>query len=129
MNAQMVTTQTFESWLRAYKAAWEGRNSKAAAELFTESAEYYWTPFVPPQRGRGEIAAAWDGAVQHQKDVHFTFEVLSFGGTTGIARWHTRLTRVPSNERVEFDGILLAEFAQPSQCRLFREWWHSDGKP
>lgn len=129
MNAQNITTQTFESWLRSYQAAWEGRDSRAAAELFTDQAEYYWTPFVPPQRGKDEIAAAWEGAVRQQKDVQFTFEVLAVRGATGIARWHTRLTAVPSNERVEIDGILLAEFTKPSQCRLFREWWHSEGKP
>lgn len=123
-----ITKQTFETWLRNYRAAWEGRDPRAAAELFTESAEYYWTPFVPPQRGRGEIAAAWGGAVEHQKDVQFAFEVLSFAGASGVAHWHASLTRVPSNERVEYDGILLAEFAQPAQCRLFREWWH-EGKP
>lgn len=129
MNAQNITTQTFENWLRGYKAAWEGRDSRAATELFTDQAEYYWTPFVPPQRGKGEIAAAWEGAVRQQKDVQFTFEVLAVSGATGIARWHTRLTSVPSNERVEIDGILLAEFAEPMRCCSFREWWHSEGKP
>lgn len=129
MSTQPITKQSFESWLRAYKAAWEGRNSAAAAGLFTEDAEYYWTPFVPPQRGKAEIAAAWEGAVSGQKDIEFRFEALAVNGATGIAKWRTRLTAVPSNERVEIDGILLAEFAQPSQCRVFREWWHSEGKP
>lgn len=124
-----ITKQTFETWLRAYQAAWEGRDAAAATKLFTDSAEYYWTPFVPPQRGKAEIAAAWDGAVKQQKDVHFEFEVLGVSGSTGIAHWHTRLDRIEANERVEIDGILLAEFSAPSQCQRFREWWHSEGKP
>lgn len=132
MNAtspQAITRQTFESWLRGYKAAWEGRNSPAAAELFTDDAEYYWTPFVPPQRGKGEIAAAWQGAVSQQKDIEFRFEVLAVSGATGIAKWHARFASLAANERVEIDGILIADFASPALCRVFREWWHSESKP
>ncbi len=118
----------FQSWLRGYKRAWESRDSAAAAALFTTDAEYYWTPFDPPQAGRVEIAAAWEGAVLGQKDITFEYEVLAVAGGRGIARWHTRLTSVPQGEKVELDGILIAEFASPGQCCTFREWWHLRGK-
>ena len=50
-----LTVADFEAWLRGYKKAWEGRDAEAAAALFTPDAEYYWTPFDPPQRGRAAI--------------------------------------------------------------------------
>ena len=105
-----LTGADFESWLRGYGKAWEGRDADAAAALFTPDAEYYWTPFDPPQRGRAEIAAAWNGAVQGQRDIAFEFDVLAAAGARGSAHWH--------------DGILIAEFAAEGQCRIFREWWH-----
>ena len=92
-------------------------------------AEYYWTPFDPPQRGRDEIAAAWQGAVTHQRDIHMTFDVLAVEGNRGIARWHTNFTTAPSGEPVQLDGILTAEFDGPKHCRVFREWWHQVSKP
>ena len=126
----MLTRDEFETWLQSYKAAWEGRNAQGAASLFTpHNAEYYWTPFDPPQRGLDEIAAAWDGAVTHQRDILMTFEVLAVEGNRGIARWHTNLTSVPSGEPVQLDGILTAEFDGPKHCREFREWWHRVSKP
>lgn len=124
-----IDASAFDAWLRSYGAAWEGRDARAAAALFTPDAEYFWTPFDPPQSGQGAIAAAWEGAVSQQKDIHFTYSVLAVSGATGIARWHTNLTAVPSGEPVQIDGILVAEFADSSRCRLFREWWHSVGKP
>lgn len=126
----MLTRETFEAWLQAYRAAWENRDAQAAAELFSrENAEYYWTPFDPPQRGRNEIAAVWEAAVSHQRDIHMTFEVLAVEGNRGVAHWHTNFTTVPSNEPVQLDGILIAEFDAPRHCRVFREWWHQANKP
>jgi ketosteroid isomerase-like protein len=124
-----VTARSFESWLRSYQAAWEGRDPRAAGELFTADAEYYWTPFDPPQRGPAEIAAAWAGAVAHQKDVRFAFTVLALAGASGIAHWHASFHTLPSGERVDLDGIFVVEFADPSRCRVFREWWHRVAQP
>ena len=114
----------FDSWLRGYGRAWEGRDDAAAAALFSPEAEYYWTPFDPPQRGRAEIAAAWNGAVQGQRDIAFRYEVIATSGARGTAHWHTRFVSVPDGATIELDGILIAEFAAAGQCRVFREWWH-----
>jgi len=124
-----LTRDAFDSWLQAYRAAWEERQPQAAASLFTaQGAEYYWTPFDPPQRGREEIAAAWHGAVTQQRDIHMTFEVLAVDGNRGVAHWHTNFTSVGSGEGVQLDGILIAEFDGLKQCRVFREWWHQGGQ-
>jgi ketosteroid isomerase-like protein len=125
----MLTREALETWLRAYRKAWEGRDAKAAAALFVpQGAEYYWTPFDPPQRGREEISAAWQGAVTHQTNIHMSFELLAVEGNRGVARWHTNFTSVPEGEPVQLDGILIAEFDGPQHCRVFREWWHQANK-
>ena len=63
----------------------------------------------------------------NQKDVRFDYAIAAVEGAIGIARWHTRLTSVPEGGAVELDGIVIAEFARPGQCRTFREWWHAHG--
>jgi hypothetical protein len=125
MSDFVLTPRDFDAWLRGYQAAWEKRDPPAAAELFSPDAEYYWTPFDTPQRGRAEIAAAWDKAVSQQRDVSFRYEVLAVNGAVGIAHWHTKLTAVPANVPVELDGVLVATFAPTRHCRVFREWWHT----
>ena len=122
-----LTRADFDTWLRGYGGAWEGRDADAAAALFTPDAEYYWTPFDPPQRGRAGVAAAWSGAVQGQRDIAFRCEVIATGGARGTAHWNAKFTAVPDGTPVELDGILIAEFAGPGQCRVFREWWHRRG--
>ncbi|HXV41283.1 MAG TPA: nuclear transport factor 2 family protein [Steroidobacteraceae bacterium] len=127
MNA--ISAADFDAWLRAYGAAWQGRDSKAAVSIFTEDALYYWTPLDPPQRAHAGIAAAWDGAVSQQKDITFRFQVLAVTGATGIATWRADFTRLPTGAKVVIEGVLTAEFAAPGKCRLFREWWHAAETP
>jgi hypothetical protein len=124
-----LTAADFETWLRGYKRAWEQRDSAAAAALFTSDAEYYWTPFDPPQKGKEAIGAVWSAAVQGQRDITFEFSVLATSAARGMAHWHARFTSVPAGTPVELDGILITEFAGSGQCRIFREWWHQGGPP
>jgi ketosteroid isomerase-like protein len=125
MSDRPLTPREFDAWLRGYQNAWEQRNAQAAADLFTTDAAYYWTPFDAPQRGRTEIAAAWDKAVSGQRDVHFSYEILAVNGAVGIAHWHTKLMAVPANTPFELDGVLVATLTDTQHCREFREWWHT----
>ncbi len=129
MGSYAATNEQFTLWLRAYQAAWEGRNAAAAARLFTDDARYYWTPLVPPQCGPAEIATVWNAAVANQRDVRFTFDVFAASGPTGFATWRADFVRLPDQFKVRIEGVLSAEFASAGQCRVFREWWHSAESP
>ena len=122
-----MTKDDFEVWLRRYREAWESRDPKAAAALFTEHAEYHWTPFGEPKRGLREIEVAWAEATARQRDVRFRFQILAASRGLGIATWHTQLVRAATGREIEIDGILVAEFDDSGRCRVFREWWHSTG--
>jgi ketosteroid isomerase-like protein len=129
MGDYAATAEQFTEWLRAYQAAWEGRDANAAARLFTDDARYHWTPLVPPQQGPAEIAAAWNSAVSQQRDIRFTFAVFGVSGPTGMATWRADFTRLPDQFKVRIEGVLSAEFAAAGKCRVFREWWHSAESP
>ena len=125
MNApQTITSADFDRWLRAYQAAWQGRDPQAAARIFTDDAEYYWTPLDPPQRGPAGIAAAWEAAVSQQRDVKFNYEIVAVTGAKGVASWRADFTSLPANSAVRIEGVLIAEFPEAGKCRIFREWWH-----
>jgi ketosteroid isomerase-like protein len=120
-----VDEGVFTAWLQRYCAAWEQRDGHAAARLFTEDAEYYWTPFDPPKRGRAEIARAWNEATARQRSVRVASRVVAVTGNAGIATWRTRFERAGAGYEVQIDGILIAELDESAQCRVFREWWHT----
>lgn len=120
----MIDDESFRSWLDAYGHAWEAHDPEASAALYCEDALYFETPFDEPMRGVAAIRDYAAEAAGAQKDVTFSADVLAVSGDTGIARWTTSFTRVPSGVRVELDGIFLVKFSVDGRCREFREWWH-----
>lgn len=125
MAAHALSIDAFAHWLRAYQAAWEGRDAKAAGKLFSDDAEYYWTPLVPPHRGPAGIAAAWEAAVSGQRDVRFTYDVFAVSESSGMATWRADFVQLPAGHQVRIEGVLCAELDAAGRCRRFREWWHS----
>jgi hypothetical protein len=118
-----------EEWLEGYGRAWEERDPDAAAALFSESAEYYETPFEEPDRGREGVRGYWRGATGSQRHVSFSYEILSVASNTGIAHWTAEFTRISSGQRVRLDGVLVLVFADDGLCRTLREWWHLSNSP
>ena len=121
----MITFEQFERWLIGYGKAWESGNPHLAVELFTDDARYFETPFDEPMIGRQTIYRYWsDGAGQAQRDVKFTYRILSLDQNVGMAHWEATFVRIPSDQQVELNGVLLAEFDEGGKCSVFREWWH-----
>ena len=117
----------FESWLDAYKRAWETRDPEAAADIFTMDATYHETPFEEPVRGREGIRNYWSDATRYQEGIEFSYEILAITETSGIAHWRSGFTRLTSNSAVELDGIFLVRLDADGKCTEFREWWHRIG--
>ncbi len=124
-----MTGARLRDWLERYRRAWESRDPDAAAALFSDAATYYETPFGRPAQGKDGVRAYWSGVTEHQRDVKFSYEVLSTTGDTGIARWWAEFTRVPSGVRTRLDGVFLLEFDRSGSCRSLREWWHKSESP
>lgn len=115
----------FAKWLDEYKTAWECGDPLKAAALFTEDATYRETPFDETMHGRDAIRRYWEeGARDAQRNIRFGYEIFAVEADAGICRWFCTFERVPSGERVEFDGIFRCVFAADGRCREFREWWH-----
>ena len=119
-----MTKAEFEDWLRSYGRAWESRDPGAAAALFTEDARYYKTPFRKPALGRDGIREYWAAATVKQRDVRFSYEILSIQDEQGIARWSVDYSRHQEGEGVRLDGIFVLKFDGAGQCQELREWWH-----
>jgi hypothetical protein len=121
---ESVSLDDFKKWMDSYGKAIEECNLKAAAELFTQNAEYYETPFNNPLIGRDAIYRYWSEAAQAQKVVQFSYEILGVKENLGMALWKGKFISVKSGSQVLLDGVLLVEFNGQGRCSKFREWWH-----
>ncbi len=119
-----MESAVFESWLDAYKRAWEARDPEAAADLFTEDATYHETPFDEPSRGHEGIYEYWSDVPRTQRNVRFSYEILATTEGGGVAHWRANFVRLPANAPVVLDGIFLVKLNADGRCAEFREWWH-----
>lgn len=120
----MLTLNSFKTWMDRYGKASEDSDPKGAAELFTQNAVYYETPFDDPMIGHNTIYRYWGEAAQYLKDVQFSYEILAVAGNLGIALWQAKFVSVKSGNHVALDGVFLVEFDEQGKCSRFREWWH-----
>ncbi len=128
MNASL-TQSDFAAWLDQYKKAWEERDPKLAAAIFTPGASYRETPFVAPMEGQQAIEDYWRGAVSGQSDVRFSYEILACAGMKGIAHWRATFKGVPAGDSITLDGLFCCDFASPDRVQRLEEWWHIEIVP
>jgi len=121
---EALTLNSFKKWMDMYGKACEDSDSKVAAELFTQNAEYYETPFDDPMVGQDAIYRYWSKASQALKDVRFSYEILAVKENLGIALWRGQFVSVRSGNYIVLDGVFVAEFDEQEKCSTFREWWH-----
>ena len=112
-----------KKFLDSYTRAWETKDAELAASLFTKDAIYQETPFEDPMVGADAIRAYWAGATGQQKEIDVLMREPTVVEGTVIAEWGVRYTHIPSGERRELRGILLAEF-EGEKVTSFREYWH-----
>ena len=124
MTGHPMSRDAFGSWLDADGHAWETKDSQAFARLFAENATYQVTPFEEPMFGRTAILGYVSEATRTQQQIRFEHEVLGAEEDRGIAHWQVSFTGIPSETRVELDGILVTYFDAGGLCAVFREWWH-----
>lgn len=118
-------TDTLDDWLWAYGQAWERKDAEGFGALFTQDADYFWTPLEPPKSGRPKIRNAFERAVARQRDIHFDYELTTMDDQVSVVHWQCRFKRVPGDQDVRLDGIMLVRMNDAGKCYEFREWWHS----
>ena len=123
-----MTINDYRNWLKLYGQAWEDKDSDRFVFLFTERANYYWTPFESPKLGREGIRSAFENAISTQSQIKFGYDVLTFENNQGICRWWCKFNRITTGNLIKLDGIFICEFEKNNLCKTFREWWHKEGE-
>jgi hypothetical protein len=124
-----ITLEEFQAWLATYGRASIENDPRASANLFSEDAEYYETPFTAPMVGREAIHRYWEQGARNLKDKTAEFQILAVDGNRGLARWQAAFVTIASGDHVALDCLFLVEFDEQQECRLFREWWHRQVTP
>lgn len=120
-----MTQSDVETWLAAFKAAWEAQDAAQFLALFAPGCEYRDTPFSAPVP-YAEFTQFWTDLATEQEDNDMQFErVEVLDASRAIAFWRAFTTRRASGERMEGDGVMALTFDAHGKCSDLREWQHA----
>lgn len=118
----MVTRDTVEKWVAAYRRAWESNAPSDIAAAFTADATYYPTPSDPPWVGIDAIVAGW---IKHQDEAgstSFEWELVAVEGDTAVIRG------VSTYPTTVYDNLWIVRFSG-DRAREFTEFWVDRSAP
>jgi len=111
-----------DAWVEGYRLAWENRDAKAVAALFTPDATYRSNIFEDAHQGRAGIEAYWESVTSSQSDVRVQMGRPFVDGSRVSVEFWTNM-KVDLAE-VTLPGCLLMDFDDNWLCRGLREYWH-----
>jgi len=108
-------------WIRTYAKAWQKKDAKAIASLFTEDATYHSHPFRPVNQGRKSILDYTLGAldVGQVYEVRFGKPVVE-GSRAAVEYWTTMKEKLND---VTLAGCLTLRFARNGLCKELHDYW------
>jgi limonene-1,2-epoxide hydrolase len=113
---------TLDDWVEGYRIAWENKDAKAAAALFTPDATYRSNIFEDAYQGRAGVEAYWESATTSQAAVRVQMGRPFVDGSRVSVEFWTNM-KVDDAE-VTLPGCLLMDFDDDGLCRGLREYWH-----
>lgn len=115
-----------QRWLDAYVHAWLTYDPQEIGALFSDDAEYYYSPFSEVVRGREAIVTAW--AAPDRRDAPGTYqahyEPLAVDGQVVVANGRSRYFEADGTTPTRtFDNIYVIRFDDAGRCTEFKEWY------
>lgn len=114
----MTDSTTITAWINGYLRAWDSNEPQHIRELFTDDAEYFTAPFLPPSTGIDEIIAFWLRDRDEAGDHTFTWTERGLDGDVAFVEGETIYT---SGRR--YANLWVIRFAGDGRATSFTEWY------
>jgi uncharacterized protein (TIGR02246 family) len=114
-----MTADDVDSWVAAYRRAWESNDANDIAALFTEDARYLTEPYAAPWVGHDAIVSGWFEHRDEPGDTTFAHEIVAVCDGLAFVRGHTTYASPPR----EYSNLWVIDLAPDGRAREFTEWW------
>jgi len=120
-----MNRETLQVWLDKYVDAWRTYDPAQIADLFSEDALYYYSPWDEqnPLSGREAIVADWLREPNPAGSWEAHSVPVAVEGNVGVAQGRTRYFKPDRSIEREFDNIFVMHFDDAGRCVRFTEWY------
>jgi len=114
-----MTRDDVARWLDAYIDAWRRYEPDAIGDLFSEEAEYRYSPFGEPLHGRAAIVADWLANQDDPGTWTADYRPFAVEGPDAVAVGTTRYD--DGEGQREYHNVFLCRFDDEGRCASFTE--------
>ena len=114
-----MTRDDLASWLDAYIDAWRRYDADAIGALFSEDAEYRYSPWDEPLAGRAAIVADWIADPDEPGTWTADYRPYAVDGHEAVAVGTTRYDDAKGQR--EYHNVFLCRFDDEGRCSSFTE--------
>lgn len=118
-----MTKQHFDIWLSKFGQSWQEQNVDDIMSLFDrDNITYFESVFNPPITSWNKVKKIWKVVPTNQKDITFTYSIISCSKIQGIVNWKVTRFFIPKNENQFIDGIFQISLNEKGLCTFFKQW-------
>lgn len=114
-----MTDETVTNWMNGYLKAWESNEPDDVRALFTDDAEYRYSPSdSAPLQGIDAIVADWIKDRDERGTWTFTWEPVVVADGIAVVQGRTTYSA-----KSEYDNLWVIRFAPDGRAHHFTEWY------
>lgn len=112
----------YDRWTKDFMESWKELDWKRTLETLSNDVKYYENPIDEPCKNFDEVIALWNVVADNQKNISYTYKIISYDEDVCIINWQMTRTMTKTNQKQEIDGIFQISINDDGKCTYFKQW-------
>ena len=112
----------YKKWIDNFMNAWKEQDVKLVMNTISDDCEYYENVFDEPCKSFDAIVNLWKEFPTNQKDISYSYEIISKNDEFCIINFFVTRTLLPSGIVQSIDGIFQISLNESGKCSFFKQW-------
>ena len=114
--------EKYDSWTKEFMDSWKELDWNRTLNTLDKNVEYYENPIDKPCNTFDEVVNLWNIVAENQKEIDYTYEIVSYDQNICIINWQMTRTMTANNVKQEIDGIFQISLNEEGKCTYFKQW-------
>lgn len=114
--------EKYDIWVKEFMDSWKELDYERTLKTLDKNVLYYENPIDEACKSFDEVINLWTVVADNQKDIEYTYEIISYNEDVCIVNWQMKRTMTANNARQEIDGIFQISINDDGKCTYFKQW-------
>lgn len=114
--------KNYNKFVFDFMESWKNLEGAKTCELFADTLEYFENPIDPPVTTKQGTLPLWEVVPQNQKDISYTYDILSKDKNQCVVHFTMTRTMVKTNTVQNIDGVFIIKLDKHNKLTYFKQW-------